>query len=175
MCDAMEQIYPNPWNKRLFKTAVLLCIICVFGSGLMMFVITDNIIILIIASLLGLLGIMSAWYIEYYRKSDQVTITSDWVELHFRSMKPKRFRWSELVAVYSNPTDHSLFSQESQGSGGGLLFRTDEPFQVSYRIASAVQEAYKASTGTYPPKWDGYENFKKLRKRIMRSRVDQDS
>lgn len=161
--------FENPWNRGLFFTGVILFSICSFGVGLIISVAIDNIIILVLGLLLGSLAILTSWNVEYYHRPCRVIVKSHGVDLNFRLKKPIFFVWSDLIAVYADSNARSSIFTDFQGYGGSLVFRVKEPYDVSYRIASAVKEAYRTSTGTYPIEWNGYENYKRLRKRVMKS------
>ena len=171
MCDNMNQEYFNPWDKGFFLTGISMFIIAGFGSGLVMLIITDNIIILIISSLLALLGILALWDTNYLHRPSRVLVRFDGVDLYLRHLKTVSYGWSDLIAIYADPNVKSSIFSDFQGYGGSLVFRIKEPYDVSYRIASAINEAYRTSTGSYPVKWNGHEDYKKLRKRIMKSRT----
>jgi hypothetical protein len=172
-CSSMNQEYSNPWNKGSFLTVVVIVIICGFGVGLIYSIFTSNIIFVILGISIGSIAILTSWNVEYYHRPDWVIIKPNGVDLHLRFSRIASFEWDDIIAVYSDPNASSFMHPSFKGYGGSLLFKINQPYDVSYRIASAVREAYRASTGTYPPEWDGYENYKKLRKRIMRSRADQ--
>ena len=148
---------------------VLICTIFGFVPGLILFILIDNIIILILPLLIGVLVILCTWYAHYYHRPDRVIVRTEGIDLHFRHLKPISFGWADLIAVYADPNAKSSIFTNFEGYGGSLLFRVNEPYHVGYKIASAVKEAYRTSTGTYPIEWDGYENYKKLRKRVLKS------
>jgi len=171
MCDTVKQEYSNPWNKGSFLAVVIIVIICGFGVGLIYSIFTNNIIFVILGISIGSIAILTSWNVEYYHRPDRVIIKSNGVDLYLRLSRTASFQWDDLIAVYSDLNAKSFMHPNFKGYGGSLLFKINQPYDVSYRIASAVKEAYKNSTGLYPVEWNGYDDYKKLRKEIMKSRI----
>jgi hypothetical protein len=146
-----EQTFENPPNKRLVRWMLILAIYAIV-LGILGYIITVSLIILVGATLLGLFIYFQMWWREYRHRPSRVIVGCELAVLRYHSGKERTVSWSEVSAIHVSsmstvPKREELVSTESALQIKGKV--TAVP--ISRVIAQAMVQAYAQALGSPPP------------------------